>query len=79
MNSARILVVEDDATLGDGLRQTLTAQGYRASWARTGAEALELARDPHDIVLLDLTLPTWTASRSAGGSAPASRVWRSSC
>jgi DNA-binding response OmpR family regulator len=57
MNSARILVVEDDATLGDGLRQTLTAQGYRASWARTGAEALELARDPHDIVLLDLTLP----------------------
>jgi DNA-binding response OmpR family regulator len=57
MNSARILVVEDDATLGGGLCQALEASGYRASWAQTGAEALELARDPHDLVLLDLTLP----------------------
>ena len=57
MNSVRVLVVEDDAILGGGLRQALDAHGYRASWARTGAEALELARDPYDIVLLDLTLP----------------------
>jgi len=54
---ARILVVEDDVTLGGGLRQALAAQGYQASWAQTGAEALELARDPHDLVLLDLKLP----------------------
>jgi DNA-binding response OmpR family regulator len=54
---ARILVVEDDVTLGGGLRQDLAAQGYQASWAQTGAEALELARDPHDLVLLDLKLP----------------------
>ena len=32
------------------------AQGYRASWVQTGAEALELAREPHDLVLLDLDL-----------------------
>jgi DNA-binding response OmpR family regulator len=57
MNSVRVLVVEDDATLGGGLRQALDAHGYQASWARTGAEALELAHDPYDIVLLDLTLP----------------------
>ena len=57
MNSVRVLIVEDDATLGDGLRQALDAHGYLTSWARTGAEALQLARDPHDIVLLDLTLP----------------------
>jgi DNA-binding response OmpR family regulator len=57
MNSAQILVVEDDATLGDGLCQALAAHGYRTSWAQTGAEALELARDPYDLVLLDLTLP----------------------
>jgi DNA-binding response OmpR family regulator len=57
MDGARILVVEDDVTLGDGLRQALAAQGYQVSWAQTGAEALELARDPHDLVLLDLKLP----------------------
>jgi DNA-binding response OmpR family regulator len=57
MSDARVLVVEDDVTLGDGLCQALATQGYRASWARTGAEALALARDPHDIVLLDLKLP----------------------
>jgi DNA-binding response OmpR family regulator len=57
MNNLRVLVVEDDATLGGGLWQTLNAQGYQVSWARTGAEALELARDPHDLVLLDLSLP----------------------
>jgi DNA-binding response OmpR family regulator len=57
MDSVRVLVVEDNATLGGGLCQALEASGYRASWARTGAEALELARDLHDLVLLDLTLP----------------------
>ena len=57
MNALRILVVEDDATLGGGLCQALEASGYRPSWARTGAEALKLARDPYDLVLLDLTLP----------------------
>jgi DNA-binding response OmpR family regulator len=57
MDSVRVLVVEDDATLGGGLCQALETSGYRASWARTGTEALELAQDPHDVVLLDLTLP----------------------
>jgi DNA-binding response OmpR family regulator len=58
MGTARILVVEDDATLGGGLRHALLANGYEASWAQTGAEALELAAaEPADLVLLDLKLP----------------------
>jgi DNA-binding response OmpR family regulator len=58
MGSARILVVEDDLTLGGGLRQALAAQGYPVVWARTGGEALELAGvQPADLVLLDLKLP----------------------
>jgi DNA-binding response OmpR family regulator len=57
MDGARVLVVEDDVTLGGGLRQALASQGYRALWVQTGAEALELATDPHDLVLLDLKLP----------------------
>jgi DNA-binding response OmpR family regulator len=58
MAGVRILVVEDDATLGGGLRQVLAAQGYPVAWARTGTEALHLAAlDPVDLVLLDLGLP----------------------
>jgi len=54
----RVLVVEDDVTLGGGLREALAAQGYGVSWARTGAEAIELATGgPADLVLLDLKLP----------------------
>jgi DNA-binding response OmpR family regulator len=58
MEIARILLVEDDATIGDGLRRALQAQGYAVAWAETGAEALRLAAgDPFDLVLLDLRLP----------------------
>ena len=57
-DGVRILVVEDDVTLGGGLQQALAAQGYPAAWARGGAEALELAaRERVDLVLLDLQLP----------------------
>jgi DNA-binding response OmpR family regulator len=58
MEIARILLVEDDATIGDGLRQAFQAQGYAVAWAETGTEALRLAAcDPVDLVLLDLRLP----------------------
>ncbi|HKE99772.1 MAG TPA: response regulator transcription factor [Actinomycetes bacterium] len=58
MATVRILVVEDDATIGGGLRDTLAAQGYQTRWVATGAEALDAARaDPPDLVLLDLQLP----------------------
>jgi DNA-binding response OmpR family regulator len=55
---ARILLVEDDATLGGGLRQALQAQRYQAVWVTSGAAALELGRrERFDLVLLDLMLP----------------------
>jgi DNA-binding response OmpR family regulator len=58
MDAARILLVEDDSTLGGGLQEALAAQGYQVVWVQRGAEALELAeRDPTDLVLLDLALP----------------------
>ncbi len=53
-----VLVVEDDRAIADGLVHELTGHGYDARLARTGNEALELARDgPPDAVLLDLGLP----------------------
>ena len=55
---ASILVVEDDRVIAEGLVQELAAQGYVAHLARTGQEALDVARvTPPDAVLLDLGLP----------------------
>jgi DNA-binding response OmpR family regulator len=58
MATARILLVEDDATIGSGLQRALQAQRYTVAWVTSGATAMELAgRDPLDLVLLDLRLP----------------------
>lgn len=54
---ARLLVVEDDETIGRVLDTSLRAHGHDVVWARTGQDALrEAERDP-EMVLLDLGLP----------------------
>lgn len=58
LSSARLLVVEDDATIGASLRRALEQQGYAARWVRAGREALAACEeDAYDLVLLDLGLP----------------------
>src|SRR5580704_17649939 len=59
MNSARILLVDDDQQVRRALRTTLTSAGYVVVEARTGEEALEevQAGGAVDIVLLDLKMP----------------------
>ncbi len=54
---ARILVVEDEPTLGATLAERLIRSGYEATWARSvaGAET-ELARHTFDLALLDVGL-----------------------
>jgi DNA-binding response OmpR family regulator len=52
----RLLVVEDDETIGSTLVRALGAHGYVVDWVRTGAAALEMLA-PADLVLLDLGLP----------------------
>ena len=37
--STRILLVEDDATIGDVLTTSLRSQAYNVTWERTGAAA----------------------------------------
>ncbi|MDT7728828.1 MAG: hypothetical protein QOI21_5404 [Actinomycetota bacterium] len=55
---SRLLVVEDDKTIGDVLQTSLRRHGYDVSWRQTGREALdEAARGEFDLVLLDLGLP----------------------
>ncbi|MDF1700868.1 MAG: response regulator transcription factor [Planctomycetota bacterium] len=58
MSHPRILLVEDDESLGFVLVDALEREGYRPTWSREGRAALELAlRDPWDLILLDLMLP----------------------
>ncbi|MGR5942525.1 quorum sensing response regulator transcription factor QseB [Enterobacter sp. C4G1] len=54
----RILLVEDDRLIGDGLKAGLTKMGFSVDWfteGKTGKAALYAA--PYDAVVLDLTLP----------------------
>lgn len=54
----RVLIVEDDPQLGDGLLQGLRSAGFVADWVRDGAEAERaLLAEPFDAVVLDLGLP----------------------
>jgi DNA-binding response OmpR family regulator len=54
----RILLVEDDPTIGDVLTASLRSHAYDVSWERTGSGGLARARtEAVDLVLLDLGLP----------------------
>jgi DNA-binding NtrC family response regulator len=54
----RILIVDDDAALRDGLAEAVTDLGHRAIEAPSGRAALDLARRERvDAVLLDLRMP----------------------
>lgn len=58
MNTATILVVDDEPQLRRAMKATLTDLGYLVVEAKTGEEALEvLRRDPVDLILLDLNMP----------------------
>ena len=55
---ARILLVEDEETLANGLEFNLTDEGYVVKWARDGREALEMFdAGTFDLLILDVMLP----------------------
>lgn len=55
----RILLVEDDLPLAEGLRHALKKAGYTVDLAQDGVVAREALRDdiPYEVILLDLGLP----------------------
>jgi two-component system response regulator QseB len=54
----RLLLVEDDELLGDGLRIGLKQAGYTVEWLKDGATAHQaLQQEQFDLVVLDLGLP----------------------
>lgn len=54
----RVLVIEDDATLGHALQEFLVGQGYAVDWLEDGDQAQgAIAGQNYDLLLLDLNLP----------------------
>ena len=54
----RVLLVEDDELLGDGLRAGLKQAGYTADWVTDGQSAENaLTNNEFDLVVLDINLP----------------------
>jgi two-component system response regulator PhoP len=54
----RLLLIEDDAALRQGLKRQLEADGYRVDEAADGEEGLYFAREyPCDLLIVDLGLP----------------------
>lgn len=54
----RILLIEDDAMIGESLHQALARHGFSVDWVRDGVQAEQaLAPDTYTAVLLDLGLP----------------------
>src|SRR5262245_13179414 len=54
----RVLVVDDEPTMTDSIRQHLDDEGYTVDTAASGAEAIELFEGgAHHLVICDLQLP----------------------
>ena len=54
----RLLLVEDDAMIGEAARQGLRHEGHTVDWVRDGVEGeASVASADYDLVLLDLGLP----------------------
>jgi DNA-binding response OmpR family regulator len=58
MTGRRILVVEDEEDIAEGVRARLASEGYQVDVAHDGPEAIRsAARERPDLVVLDLMLP----------------------
>lgn len=73
----RLLLVEDDSMIGEGVRKGLRQDGFTVDWVREGPAAeLAAANDVYDLIVLDLGLPrkdgldVLAALRRQGNSIP---------
>ena len=58
ISQKKILVVDDDETMGDVLSDILSTEGYAVQWVGNGPDAIKyIKEDSFDVVLLDLLLP----------------------
>ena len=73
----RLLLVEDDAMIGESVQTGLQQDGFAVDWVQDGRAAeLALQANPYDMLLLDLGLPrkagldVLTALRRRGATVP---------
>jgi len=72
-SKGKILLMDDEQIILDVTLEVLTFLGYDVSFARDGAEALDLytkekaAGHPFDIVILDLSIPNGIGGKDAIG------------
>lgn len=60
----RLLLVEDDEILGDGLKAGLSMEGYAVDWVKDGILADEaLQSNLYELMVLDLNLPRMSGIR----------------
>jgi two-component system OmpR family response regulator len=56
--TVRVLVIEDEEALAEGVRRGLEAEGFATDVATNGVDGLWLAREhPYDAIVLDIMLP----------------------
>ncbi|WP_146741465.1 response regulator, partial [Lonsdalea populi] len=54
----RILLIEDDRLIGDGIKAGLSKLGFSVDWFLQGEQGMQaLHAAPYDAVVLDLSLP----------------------
>lgn len=71
----RILVVEDEPDIREGIRQTLELEGFRVEEAVDGHDALRRLNDQPDInlILLDYNMPNMTGEQFIAAISPRDR------
>jgi len=71
----RILIVDDDESIGMGMSETLKDAGYAAGYVTNGTDAIEaLKKGAYSLVFMDMVMPGMngleTFKRIKGGYAP---------
>ena len=57
----KLLLIEDDAMVGESLQKGLKAEGYSVDWAKKAEDgSFALEANSYDIMLLDLGLPDYS-------------------
>ncbi|MCX5790280.1 MAG: response regulator [Elusimicrobia bacterium] len=63
---ARILVIDDEASICDLLKEILAGHGHQVETAADGREAVQLVRkNPYDLLILDRNMPHMTGLEAA--------------
>lgn len=64
MSRERVLIVEDDADIREGVRILLESEDYEVEEAESGRKGLELLKEETDLVILDVMMPGMSGLRT---------------